>query len=142
MRAIVFRDNNLLVMKRNKFGTQYYTLPGGAISMGETSDQALIREMAEETGIQLGDARLVFVEDSGEMYGIQYIYLAQYISGEPRLNPNSDEASITALGKNIFEPVWLPMSDLAAASFVTERLKNAILQAVKNGFPEQPVTIS
>lgn len=142
MRAIVFKDNNLLVMKRNKFGTQYYTLPGGAIDMGESADQALLREMTEETGIQLGDARLVFVEDGGEIYGVQYIYLANYVDGEPRLSPNSDEASINALGKNTFEPLWLPLADLKAVSFVTERLKTAILQAVQNGFPEKPVTIS
>ena len=141
VRAIVFRDNNLLVMKRNKFGTQYYTLPGGAMSMGETSAQALVREMSEETGVQLGDARLVFVEDGGGLYGVQYIYLASYVGGEPHLNPNSDEASINALGKNTYEPVWLPMSDLPATSFVTERLRDAIVHAVKNGFPEKPVTI-
>lgn len=142
MRAIVFKDNNLLVIRRNKFGTQYYTLPGGAIDIGETSDQALIREMAEETGVQLGDARLVFIEDSGGVYGVQYIYLASYVGGEPHLSPNSDEASISALGKNTYEPVWLPMSGLASASFVTERLRDAIVRAVKNGFPEKPVTIS
>lgn len=142
MRAIVFKDNNLLVMKRNKFGTQYYTLPGGAMDMGESADQALQREMAEETGVQLGDARLVFVEDGGEIYGVQYIYLANYADGEPHLNPNSDEASINALGKNTYEPLWLPLADLTAASFVTERLKTAILQAIQNGFPDKPVTIS
>lgn len=142
MRAIVFKDNNLLVMKRNKFGTLYYTLPGGAVDMGETLDQALAREMSEETGVRLGDTRLVFVEDGGEIYGVQYIYLANYMDGEPRLNPNSDEASISALGKNTYEPLWLPLADLTSASFVTERLKAAILQAVKNGFPEKPVTIS
>jgi len=142
VRAIVFKDNNLLVMKRNKFGTQYYTLPGGAMSMGETSGHALVREMSEETGVQLGDARLVFIEDSGGIYGVQYIYLVSYVGGEPHLNPNSEEASISALGKNIYEPVWLPISELATASFVTERLRDAIVHAVKNGFPEKPVTIS
>lgn len=142
MRAIVFKDNNLLVIKRNKFGMLYYTLPGGAMVMGETSDQTLAREMSEETGVQLGDARLVFIEDSGGIYGVQYIYLASYVGGDPHLSPNSDEASISALGKNTYEPVWLPISDLSAASFVTERLRDAVVHAIKNGFPEKPVTIS
>lgn len=142
VRAIVFRDNNLLVMKRNKFGTHYYTLPGGAINMGEAPEQALAREMAEETGVQLGDTRLVFVEDGGEIYGVQYIYLTRYIGGEPHLSPNSDEASINALGKNTYEPVWISIAELADASFITGRLKDAILQAIHDGFPTQPVSIS
>ena len=142
VRAIVFKGNDLLVIKRNKFGTQYYTLPGGAINMGESSDHALGREMAEETGIQLGDARLVFVEDSGEMYGVQYVYLVSYVGGEPHLSPASDEANISALGKNTFEPMWLPISELPTATFVTGRLRDAIVQAIKSGFPAQPVSIS
>jgi len=110
--------------------------------MGESPDQALLREMAEETGIQLGDVRLVFVEDSGTMYGMQYIYLANYVGGEPHLNPASDEANISALGKNTYEPVWLPISELPAVSFVTGRLKDAIIHAIQSGFPAQPVSIS
>lgn len=141
VRAIVFRDNNLLVIKRNKFGSHYFTLPGGGISIGETSDRTLAREMAEETGLQLGDARLVFIENSGEVYGMQYIYLVDYVGGEPKLSPTSGEADINALGKNTYEPVWLPLAELPAVPFITERLKQAILTALKQGFPEQPVTL-
>jgi hypothetical protein len=68
--------------------------------------------------------------------------LANYIGGEPHLSLASDEASINALGKNTYQPLWLPVKDLATASFVTERLKNAIVQAAKDGFPQKPVTIS
>ena len=33
-RGIVIKDNNLLVMHRNKFGTEYDTLPGGNVEAG------------------------------------------------------------------------------------------------------------
>src|SRR5690348_11455988 len=97
VRGIVFKDNSLLVMKRNKFGHEYYTLPGGGIGMGETAEHTLAREMAEETGVQLGDARLVFIENAGEPYGTQYIYLIDYVGGEPHLAADAPEASIASL---------------------------------------------
>ncbi|HVU59217.1 MAG TPA: NUDIX hydrolase [Candidatus Saccharimonadales bacterium] len=135
VRAIVFKDNQLLVIQRNKFGKKYCTLPGGGVEMGETIDQALRREMAEETGLQLGNARLVFTEAAGEPYGTQYVYLVDYAGGEPALAPDSDEASINALGQNIYQPAWLPLDQLPAAPFVSERLKQAILRGIKAGFP-------
>lgn len=132
----------MLVMKRDKFGTQYYTLIGGAIAIGESPEHALVREVAEETSLQLGKSRLVFVEDAGEPYGVQFVYLADYAGGEPALNPESDEASINQLGKNLYQPMWLPVSELATASFVSPKLKQAILGALKNGFPDKPIDIS
>jgi 8-oxo-dGTP diphosphatase len=136
IRAIVFKDNQLLVIKRNKFGKEYYTLPGGGVDIGENTEQALRREMKEETGLDLGDSRLVFIEQAGEPYGTQYVYLVDYLGGEPVLDAASDEAGINAIGRNLYEPVWLPVSELPAAPFMSERLKQAVLGGIKSGFPE------
>ncbi len=142
MRAIVFRGNDLLVMKRDKFGKKYATLPGGGMEIGEPVEHALLRELGEETGIQIGDARLVFIEHAGEPYGDQYIYLANYVGGEPQLDPRSVESSISQMGKNLYEPAWLPLSELAACEFISPKVKQAILGCVQRGFPAQPVDIS
>lgn len=137
----MFHDNKLLVMRRNKFGKIYFTLPGGGIELGESPEHALAREMSEETGLQLGMARLIFTEEAGQPYGTQYVYLIDYVGGEPALSPDSDEANITMLGHNLYEPMWLPLSELSASPFVSERLKHAILDGVKSGFPQQPIAV-
>ena len=141
VRAIVFKDNQLLVIKRNKFGKRYCTLPGGGVDMGETEEQALRRELAEETGLSIGGVRLAFVEQAGDPYGTQYVYLADYLGGEPALNPASDEAGINALGQNIYEPAWLPIDELPAVPFISERLKQAILKGIKEGFSEKVMEV-
>jgi len=98
--------------------------------------------MYEESGLSLGDARLVFVEEAGEPYGTQYVYLVNYISGEPRLSPTSGEAQVNELGQNLYDPEWLPVIKLAAVPFISEKLQQAILRSVKTGFPEKAVDIS
>jgi 8-oxo-dGTP diphosphatase len=137
VRAIVIHDQHLLVMHRNKFGREYYTLPGGGVRGGEENSAALSRELTEETSIQISAPRLVFTEAPGAPYGTQYIYLCDYQSGEPALNPGSEEAKINALGKNIYTPQWLPLSNLAESSFLSLKLRDAVVESVKTGFPEQ-----
>lgn len=141
VRAIVLRDDELLVMHRNKFGTEYDTLPGGNVEVGEDHDQAIRREVHEETSMELGSTRLVFMEQAGDPYGPQFIYLCDYVAGEPELQPGSEEALINKLGKNLYDPRWLPLADLPEASFLSEKLKKAILDGVANGFPAEPQQI-
>ncbi len=141
VRAVVVKDDALLVMHRNKFGEEYYTLIGGGIDVGETPEQALMREVHEETSLSLSNSRLVYVEKAGDPYGDQFIYLCNYASGAVALPAESTEARIHALGANLYEPVWLPIKKLADVSFVSEALKGALIKALAQGFPSQPQTI-
>ena len=140
-RAIVIKDGNLLVMHRNKFGTEYETLPGGNVELGETPDQAVLRELHEETSVVVSNPRVVFVEEAGDPYGTQYIYLCDYVSGEPQLAPDSEEEYINKLGQNLYEPKWVVLTDLPNLPFLSEKLKQAILDAVAGGFPTEPMQI-
>lgn len=139
VRAIILKDDRLLVMHRNKFGKEYETLPGGNIELGETPEQALLRELVEETSVKVTPKQLVFIEHAGDPYGIQYVYLCEYISGEPQLAPDSEEAHINKLGQNLYEPKWVSIADLPELPFLSEKLKDLLLQAVKTEFPTEAI---
>lgn len=141
VRAIIIKDDQLVVMHRNKFGHEYYTLIGGGVDTGENTEQALWREVAEETGLEIANPRLVIVENDDKFYGPQYVYVCDYISGEPKLAPNCDEASINELGKNTYTPMWLPLSKLAEVPFVSKPLQTALLEYIPKGFPAEPVAL-
>jgi ADP-ribose pyrophosphatase YjhB (NUDIX family) len=141
VRAVIIKDKQLLVMHRNKFGTEYETLPGGNIEVGETHEQAVSREVDEESSIAIANPRLVFVEEAGDPYGTQYIYLCDYVSGEAQLRPYSEEAHINKLGQNLYEPRWVDIDKLPQLPFLSEKLKAAILQALATGFPSEPQLI-
>lgn len=136
VRALVIRDDMLLVMHRNKFGEQYYTLVGGGVDSGELPEQSLHRELREETGLAIANPRLLFVEDAGDLYGIQHIFLCDYAGGEIAMDPQSDEAHINKLGQNLYIPMWLPIKDLPAAPFVSAALKERIIEGVRDGWPD------
>jgi ADP-ribose pyrophosphatase YjhB (NUDIX family) len=142
VRAIVVRDGYLLVMHRNKFGSEYYTLPGGGIKLTENGGHALLRHMHEETSVSVVNPRLVVIEDAGDPYGLQFIYLCQYVGGEPALNPASEEAKISSAGQNLYSPQWLPLHSLPSVPFRSEALKQALIQGFSKGFPAAAMTIS
>lgn len=51
VRGIILREGKVAMMHSLKYG--YYKLPGGGIEKGETLEQTLIREVAEEAGLQV-----------------------------------------------------------------------------------------
>ena len=133
VRAVIVKDDELLVMHRNKFGNEYYTLVGGGVEIGEDLEAALRRELLEETGLQISDPRLVYIEEAGEPYGSQYVYQCRYVGGDIVLHPDSEEAQINKLGKNLYTPQWLPVSRLADVPFVSPGLKRRLLEALASG---------
>ncbi len=124
-------------MKRNKFGKQYFTLLGGGVELGEDLEPALRRELDEEARMKIGEVRLVFIEEAGEPYGTQYIFLCDYVGGDPILRTDSEEALLSAGGQNTYEPMWMKIDELPGVSFVSEQLKNVLVQAFEHGFPEE-----
>ncbi len=140
-RAIVIHNHNILLMKRNKFGLQFYCLPGGGIDMGETADQAVVREIKEETSLKVANPRLVYIEDSNALYGTQYHFVCEYQDGDVKLQPDSIEAQLNKQGKNLFEPMWVPISKFAGLPFRSKELQQELLVAFRDGFPAEPKSI-
>ena len=49
--AFVIRDKKILMEKLCYGGRTFYSIPGGGIEDGETPEQAVIRELKEECGL-------------------------------------------------------------------------------------------
>lgn len=138
VRAIVIKDNKLLVMHRNKFGKEYDTLPGGRVERGESQAEALLRELSEETGVLVDNPRLIYIDHAGEPYGDQFVFLCKYVEGEPALRADSDEEAINKLGENLYVPGWLNINDLPDRPFVSSELKRRIIKALQTSWPMVP----
>jgi ADP-ribose pyrophosphatase YjhB (NUDIX family) len=141
-RAIIIEDGKLLVMHRNKSGSQYYTLVGGRANADETPEQAVVREVREETGMEVTAARLVFVENHPEPYNTQYIFVCEVAAhGEVAIQDTSEEGFMNRLSINLHQPFWVEAGAFPRLSFRTPQLQEAITQALKKGFPSEPQNI-
>lgn len=77
--AVIVHNNKLLAQKNVK--TNEYYLPGGRINYGESSEDAVVREMQEELGVDISDYRTLWINecffvDSGARFhevGIYYL---------------------------------------------------------------------
>jgi ADP-ribose pyrophosphatase YjhB (NUDIX family) len=57
--AVIFADDRLLLQRRDDTGR--WGLPGGGVEPGESVRQAIVREVREETGLEVEPVRLIGV---------------------------------------------------------------------------------
>lgn len=142
VRAIIIENGKLLMMHRNKYGSQYYTLVGGRMNDDETPEQALVREVREETGLTLTTARLVYIEEHQPPYNEQYIYLCEVAPNQgASIQAYSEEAEMNQYQMNVHELAWIGKQSFEHLPFRTPQLHDAIMKGLKKGFPKTPMKL-
>lgn len=113
-RAVIFNDNDqLLMVERHKNGEHYYVLPGGHVDKDETPEQAVVREVHEETGLDVEVEKLLYTSTDDIAHHDQRIFLCRYQGGEPELQPDSIEARAQEAGEpQDWLPAWFTFDEL------------------------------
>ncbi|MCP1309909.1 NUDIX hydrolase [Paenibacillus tyrfis] len=94
--AVITDDNgNLLIVHNTRGDSTYWSLPGGAVEEGETLEQAVLREVKEETGYDiavtgLSSLREVLFTERGN-HALVVTFFAKVIGGEMGIHdPDQD----------------------------------------------------
>ncbi|MFT5986689.1 MAG: 8-oxo-dGTP diphosphatase [Marinobacter psychrophilus] len=108
--GVIIRDGRVLIARRLKHTHQGGLLefPGGKVEPGETVQQALVREIAEETGLKLIESALQPVIGVRHDYGDKRVFLDVW---------STDIAAGEAHGREGQPIQWLLPRDLRDADF-------------------------
>ncbi len=87
-----------------------WELPGGQVEEGEALDQAVCREMLEETGLTVKPIGITGVYYNASMHILGIVFKVAYVSGEIKIQPEEiQEAKFVALNEeNINEYITRP----------------------------------
>ena len=84
--ALLLIDDRVLLVRHRKEGRSYHLLPGGGVEWGESLSAALVREVAEETGLEIDVGRPLLLSDtidpSGSRHVVNITFAATVIGGE------------------------------------------------------------
>jgi mutator protein MutT len=61
--GILIEDGKILIVKQEVSRERHWSLPGGKLEYGETIEQCLVREVKEETGIDIKVKEMLYVTD-------------------------------------------------------------------------------
>ena len=131
--AVVIHEGKVLLIRRGKDPLRgRWLVPGGTVERGETLEEALVREVEEETGLLVEPRALLGVFDrihrEGDAVRYHYVivdYLCACVGGA--LEAGSDAEAVAFVS-----PAELPTYDLPAPA----------LEVVRTGFRSTGIAVS
>lgn len=103
MAVIASEGKLLMIRRRQREGRLSWALPGGGIEAGETPEQAAVREVAEETALEVKAVRIIGQRIHPDS-GADMTYVAcEPVAGEARVEDAEELAEVA----------WVPIGEIA-----------------------------
>src|SRR5262245_52087484 len=137
VKAVIIRDEQLLVIVKRDPDGEYFILPGGGQEHCESMPEALRRECMEEIGARVEVGELLFVRDyigrnhefaaeQPDVHQVELIFACRVPDGyTPRMGDAPDPGEVDVR--------WLPIATLAGARLYPAALKVALASPPTRG---------
>lgn len=79
--VVLAQGDRLLLVRHRKGDARYWLLPGGGLDYGETFEECAVREVHEETGLEIDPKRILYISEAICPEGTRHI-VNIYLLGE------------------------------------------------------------
>jgi 8-oxo-dGTP diphosphatase len=136
--CILIENEKVALIERHRAGLHYFTFPGGGVAEGESHEQAAVREMEEETGLQV---KIVCrIADVHFHKNLQPFFLVERLTGEFGTGSGEEYGEYDPVHGS-YHPVWMSVSEILSNKVVPRALAKIVLLSVIEGWPEETVII-
>ena len=118
VRALVIdRDDRVLLVRFWGPGRDrsWWGSPGGGIEPGESHEQALVRELHEEIGLQAFEQGPLLFEHAGEFPWARQLYRQRNLTYLVRVFDHEPEANVDLAQEGVAEVRWWTLAELSAS---------------------------
>jgi len=131
--VVLIEQSKILLVKMHRENSRdIYVLPGGGVHHKESLVEAAIREIKEETNLDIKLVKILYLKSlhSCDDGSIEIIFLGKISGGLLKKGYDPEDK-----GKNILKEVnFLDISNLKNINFHPKQLKNILEEDFKNGF--------
>jgi 8-oxo-dGTP diphosphatase len=124
-RVLIIENDCILSVRHqhDKLNINHWVLPGGAVDKNEPLARAAIREVKEETGLDVALEGLIKIRDFIYPNYIEFIFLAKVIGGETILGFDPEK---NANEQYLKEVKWINVKDLDSINFKPSNISELI----------------
>lgn len=126
-RAIIFKDNKMVVMYREKKDRVYYIFPGGGINEGETKKDCVVREVVEEFGINVEPMKEVYFYENEKT--IEHFFTCNWVSGE--LGTGEGEEFQGDVSRGVYVPMLVDIDRLSEIPLMPPEVAAVLVNDLK-----------
>jgi 8-oxo-dGTP pyrophosphatase MutT (NUDIX family) len=137
--GILIEDNKLALIERHRGNRHYFSFPGGGVDRGETFEEAVIREIEEELGLQVKIIRKIAqVTFNGKL---QHYFLVEKIGGEFGSGSGEEYGAYNPV-YGTYLPLWMPIIELQSHNVLPRQLASLVSRSFHESWPAETVIIS
>jgi len=133
--GVLLQDGCLLLVKQSVTTKRKWSLPGGRLEKGETIEHCLVRELREETGLDVGVVHLLYVTDrfSATDHVVHMMFLIRGLDPNPLPSEwTHEDPHSSASSKPLREIRMVPCTQLESYGFGA-----TFGRLVRDGFPDR-----
>lgn len=139
VRALIIKDDKILLVRQtNKVGRVIYLLPGGGAHPNEDISSAVIREIKEETELDIKPKDVYYIREMISFSKITYdfIFLSDVVGGELKLGYDPEQIGLEPKLKGV---EFYPLNELERIEFYPEQLKTRLWLDYKSNWKDAKI---